>query len=343
MSAKLLTDLQQSSDFEQMIPTRDIISTMSSHGETASLESIPAEVRSIIFNYILPTQRLDLCMWLDKRVPRTSYVQQNNMEEKPVEERRWHLELLRVNRFCNAYGTQMIHHCTVSLKIDRTAFEPWNCPGDVLDDFKLAESEGLSWNLGPMMPGLQYCLLRDFELVIEPINVPGYWYCLQSLLRRLCEDHLENGGPLKMIGITFMDMVRNVADPSFLGIGFLPGTGNSAISARFEDYETSLRIFAKVIKASKQCNIHLPYWMARHRQVEGLMKLYVDEMGANVSFTPISTWTKTPSESIVLHNSWVPTAVLRADSATSRGWLDGQGPRYRFPCLADLEQDPVEF
>lgn len=259
--------------------------------------------------------------------------------------KRWHLDILCVNKTCNAEATQIIYRRTVSLGIGHSAFYKGYATGEKATSLTEAEKEGLSWSWGPMLPGIQFFAFKELELMVEPIGARGYWYSVRSLLQNLCQSRLETGPPLKALTIKLMDMLRATGHPLIDIPDSSQLVGDNAVPARFEDYETTLKLFEKVIRMTPKCDIYLPYWMEKHERAGWLRTSWGNSLGASVSYMGFPTWVKIGTNILHLNNVWVQKWVLKEDAHQNYGGsheppMKEKYPRNLiredFPCLANL-------
>ena len=143
---------------------------MSSTAPKASLMGLPIELRGIILEYILPTDNVKCCLVRTSQV--THYVTKaypdfrvTDREANPYirflqEEGSRRLDILRVNRQCNAEGSRILYNCAEKWDFTASVCARYDCPE--IDEIIEWQKEHESHVYGP------YSILNTV-LFIEPI------------------------------------------------------------------------------------------------------------------------------------------------------------------------------
>ena len=203
--------------------------------ESASLMALPREIRLEIFSYLLPSPKL-----VTVRVERSNICDHYPYhftwqaffcagdEEKPPH----HLEIALANQQCYLEASQLLYNGTLRLEIDERAF--WACSisksyGPLIDD------EAYTWD--DVVPGLDFSKFRELRIVIHPCNLPGYWMCLEKLMRNFCRSRLAFTTSSGKLRVDLHDM---------------------SIGRNLKDYAGALEPLGDLARRVKECEIHLP-------------------------------------------------------------------------------------
>ena len=284
---------------------------MSTHPPVASFMGIPSELRIAIFEYLLPLQDLKYnCLIRASYAGFPESCRPIRPEFLREGEHTWDLAcsstlrawrptyvaILRINPQCKLEATSILRQRTLSIgTISDTddSFDWLSTHGNLCIDRISRQKQQcqckpyiLFWN---QLWVPQTSILRTLELIISPLNEPGYWSALQWSMTMFVHHHLDK--PPKNLIVKLFDMARADLDPLTQGPpDRLRRRGSSTISATIEDYMETLQIFQHVAPKAENCQICLPYWMERKFQTTALKKEWDVSPGVKVHFMPLGAW-----------------------------------------------------
>lgn len=183
-------------------------------------------------------------------------------------------------RYAILYTNKRLH--TVTLRILQQRTFRTRISERALNLIAAADGD-IDWLWDPVFPGLDFSKILEMVVEIAPTDFWSFWDNVNTALKNLCGQQLVPRGPPKRLRIE----VNDTDWSTYWRFGvwtagdLVPLRTNIAV----QDYENVLKRFREIVAKADQCQIQLPYWIARSSAAERIAEEWAN-MGGQTWIMP---------------------------------------------------------